>query len=213
MNYDSLFIFGGALRTREGNKEQDIINAAMAVFGEKGFNDAKMHHIAEKAGIGTGTVYLYFKNKEEILLRTFELVWSELHALVAAIKADSALKPTQKLSRLIDSVFDYFAKDLKLSTVLINQQKYLVRSRDESSFHAIYARTLEKCESIIAEGQKAGVFNASIRPIFFQSFFFGGIRNSLWQWANAPDVISLDELRADIKTVLMAGITASKEEN
>jgi TetR/AcrR family transcriptional regulator, fatty acid metabolism regulator protein len=198
------------MRTKAGNKEQDIIDASIAVFSEEGYNEAKMHHIAEKAGIGIGTVYLYFRNKERILLRVFEIVWNDLYSIVSGIKMRGDLDPMEKMDRLIDSVFGYFAKYPKLSMVLITQQRNVMQLYKESPLHEVYSKALSESEAIIAEGQKTGVFNPSISPHFYQYFFFGGIRNSLLQWAGEPEAISLQELRANIKTVLLAGITAHK---
>ena len=124
------------------------------------------------------------------------------------MKKDETLDPVRKLERLIDSVFDYFARNPKVSMDFINQQRYIVQHGRESAFQDVYARTLHKIELIIAEGQKKGFFNTAVSANFYQSFFFGGIRNSLWQWANDTMSISLAELRSSIKTVLMACITA-----
>jgi len=57
------------MRTKEGNKEQAIVTAAINVFASVGYFDAKIHRIADNADIATGTVYLYFSNKEKILLK------------------------------------------------------------------------------------------------------------------------------------------------
>jgi TetR/AcrR family transcriptional regulator, fatty acid metabolism regulator protein len=200
------------MRTKEGDKERDIINASITVFGDEGYNGAKMHHIAEHAGVAIGTVYLYFRNKEKILLRIFEIVWTELYNIVMIIKKSNELDPMQKMERLIDLVFDYFSTNPKLSMVLINQQKYIAASYGKTPFHTPYFKALKESESIIAEGQEKGVFNPSISANFFQYFFFGGIRNSLLQWANDAETISLSELRTNIKTVLMAGIATHETE-
>jgi TetR/AcrR family transcriptional regulator, fatty acid metabolism regulator protein len=196
------------MRTKEGDKERDIINASIAVFGEDGYDSAKMHQIADRAGIGIGTVYLYFRNKEKILLHIFEVVWNDLYTIVTTIRNNNDLDPSQKLDQLIDRVFDYFAKNPQLSRILINQQQYIVRSKKEPPFQTAYTKALMESEAIIAEGQKKGVFNPSISANFFQYFFFGGIRNSLMQWANDSKKIALSELRINIKTVLMAGIAS-----
>jgi AcrR family transcriptional regulator len=198
------------MRIKEGNKEQGIIDASIEVFSKEGYSEAKMHQIADKAGIGIGTVYLYFRNKEKILLRIFENIWTDLYTIVAGIKSNDELDPLKKMDRLVDSVFDYFASYPKLSMILVTQQRYIDQRYKDSLFHDLYSQTLLQSESIIAQGQKLGVFNPSISTSFYQHFFFGGIRNSLLQWANDAETISLTELRANIKTVLLAGITAYK---
>ena len=159
------------MRKKEGHKEQDIIGAAIKVFGKKGFDGAKMHHIADTAGVGIGTVYLYFRNKEKILLRVFEVVWNDLYTIVSTIKNNPEFSPMEKLDRLIDNVFDYFAKNPEITIVLLNQHNYGDRSRKETPFQTMYVKTIAESELIIAEGQKTGVFNPSISTSFFQFFF------------------------------------------
>ena len=55
------------MRVKEGNKREDIIKAAIKVFAKNGFHNAKISKIAEVANVAAGSVYLYFKSKEDIL--------------------------------------------------------------------------------------------------------------------------------------------------
>jgi TetR/AcrR family fatty acid metabolism transcriptional regulator len=67
------------MRRKSGDKEKSIANAAIKVFARDGFHGAKITRIAEEAGVATGSVYLYFKNKESILKHLFSQLWQELH--------------------------------------------------------------------------------------------------------------------------------------
>ncbi|MGQ9654861.1 MAG: TetR/AcrR family transcriptional regulator, partial [Thermodesulfobacteriota bacterium] len=59
-------------RSREAGKHQRILHAAVKIFAEKGFYKAKISEIAREAGVADGTIYLYFKNKDDILIQLFE---------------------------------------------------------------------------------------------------------------------------------------------
>lgn len=71
-------------RTAEPSRRDDILKAARAVFDEKGFNDARMAEIAQKAGVASGTVYLYFKSKEELVNALCEDYLSRLNTKILA---------------------------------------------------------------------------------------------------------------------------------
>ena len=63
---------------KKGEKRQQILDSAVAVFAAKGFYNAKVTDIAHKAGVAHGTVYLYFQTKEDILIQIFEEKFEEL---------------------------------------------------------------------------------------------------------------------------------------
>lgn len=194
------------MRTREGDKEQDILTVSIEIFGKNGYSSAKMHQIAEKAGIGIGTVYLYFRNKEKILQRIFDTVWSKLADIVVLAGSNNNLNPLQKLESLIDSVFNYFAENPNISNILVYQHPNTIAEKTAASYLPFYIKAHHGCEAIFIEGQKQGFFNTAINPHFIRTFVFGGIRNSLLQWSEDTDKISLDELRMNITTVLLVGI-------
>ena len=68
----------GKAEARKSEKRGRITEAAIAVFAERGFHAARVSDIARRAGVADGTIYLYFKNKEDLLLSIFE----EQHFLV-----------------------------------------------------------------------------------------------------------------------------------
>src|SRR5512133_168308 len=82
-----------------GEKYQRILDAAVAVFAERGFHSARVADIAARAGVADGTVYLYFRNKEEILMAAINSAFDAFmkHARIELEKIQS---PIDKLKRL-----------------------------------------------------------------------------------------------------------------
>ena len=76
-------------------KKQDIIKAAMKVFAQKGFANTKMADVAEMANIGKGTIYEYFKSKEEI----FEFVFSHFMESMETSVARAIFKITDPVKK------------------------------------------------------------------------------------------------------------------
>ena len=60
------------VRPREGDKRRRIIDAAVNVFSERGFFNSRVNDVAEAAGVAGGTIYLYFKNKDDLLISVFD---------------------------------------------------------------------------------------------------------------------------------------------
>src|SRR5215470_19377790 len=89
-------------RDRNGDKRERILGSAMRVFASKGFFGAKVSDIADDAGVADGTIYLYFKSKDDILISLFEQQMERVNAtLNKAIEGDES--PAEKLRRFIDA--------------------------------------------------------------------------------------------------------------
>src|SRR5687768_16551067 len=83
-------------RAGGGDKRERILDAAERVFAEHGFFAARVSEIAKEAGVADGTIYLYFKSKDELLISLFESRMDRFNArLAAAIPQDG--RPTEKL--------------------------------------------------------------------------------------------------------------------
>lgn len=86
-------------RAREkANVREEILDAARALFVQHGFENVSVRKIADKIEYAPGTIYLYFKDKEEIFQTLCEQTFSGLHAKMSAIVADNA-NPLEKLRR------------------------------------------------------------------------------------------------------------------
>jgi TetR/AcrR family fatty acid metabolism transcriptional regulator len=84
------------MRKREGNKEQAILQAAVKIFAQHGYHRAKISSIAEQAKVATGSVYLYYRDKESILLTIFDKLWTELTNELQIIVKRTDITPTEK---------------------------------------------------------------------------------------------------------------------
>jgi TetR/AcrR family transcriptional regulator, fatty acid metabolism regulator protein len=194
------------MRTKEGNKERDILQAAIAVFAKEGYANAKMHHIADGSGVAIGTVYLYFRNKEKILLHIFETVWRDLYERIREVRERTDLDPQAKVEGVIDAVFGYFEPVPQLALVFVNELPNIIRTNRRASFIPWYEKTLGQGESLITDGRKNGCFNPEVSPSFFRHMLLGGMRHLLYQWASDQRSFPLPELRRNFKTIMLFGI-------
>jgi TetR/AcrR family fatty acid metabolism transcriptional regulator len=197
------------MRKKEGDKENDIINAAIDVFAERGFHDTKIHTIADQAGIATGTVYLYFGNKENILLRIFEKVWAEIFQNLEKISQCVSLEPLEKYNMLIDSLFDYFFQNPSLASLYVNEQNYLTNKKPEQ-FTSFYKKTINIIETYLNEGIKEGLFNPETNIKITSVFFLGGLRLLLHEWAQSQDGYDSESLKRSVKEMIFIGLTGNQ---
>lgn len=195
------------MRIKEGNKEQAILDAAIEVFAQDGYFDSKIHRIADRAGVATGTVYLYFQNKERILLKILDSVWSELFEHLKTVQKRTDIDPTSKLTSSIDAIFDYFLSNPPLVFVFVNEHLHLVRSNQD--FTIYYRKTLKLIETLLQEGITGGQFRSSINVKIFSSFYFGGLRFLLHEWAQNGKSLHFDEIRSNAKSLIINGLLLS----
>jgi AcrR family transcriptional regulator len=95
-------------KMREKMREKQIQEAAIAVFMDKGFNSATMEAIARKAELSPATIYLYFKNKDELYCSLNLLTLQYLHDQIQAVYEDDSLSVEEKILGLRDAMFNTF---------------------------------------------------------------------------------------------------------
>ena len=193
------------MRVKEGNKEKDILEAAIKVFAEVGYHKAKISKIAEIAGVATGSVYLYFKDKEDILLKIFEDIWNKLYEELNSIKSNDSLSPFDKFDAMIDLIFDIYIEKPALAIVFVNEQNHIQKSA-EDRFTSYYEKFLNLGEEIIKEGIAKKQFSPNVDIKILRYFIFGAIRSLLQHWAIDPKTYPLNKIRQNIKFITKYGI-------
>lgn len=186
-------------------KSTDIINAAIGVFAENGYQDAKIAGIAERAGIGTGSVYLHFQSKAELLETILLNVWQDLAALIREINANGQLDSLEKTDAMVDSLFDYFSKNASLTIVLMNEHVRLWRS-SENRAQKHYNRFIKAAREIFSDGINQDFMNPDLDIPSFMEFLLGGLLHLNARRAANPRSISLTKARRNIKYQIKHGI-------
>src|ERR1700730_15628064 len=101
----------------DGGKRERILDAAVKIFAEKGFYNAKVSEIARVANVADGTIYLYFKSKDDLLISIFEdrmkLVNEQIHAALARGR-----NPVEKLREVVLTHFAMVEAQPQLAEVL-----------------------------------------------------------------------------------------------
>src|SRR6266545_5987207 len=162
-----------SVRDRErdrGDKRDRILQSAMRVFASKGFFGAKVSDIAEDAGVADGTIYLYFRSKDDLLISLFEEQMERVNAeLVRAM--EGAERATDKLRSFIHAYMDLVAQNRHAAEVITIELRQSAKFMKEYR-NPRFAEFLKTLAAVIDEGQRHGRFRADVpAPIAARALF------------------------------------------
>jgi TetR/AcrR family fatty acid metabolism transcriptional regulator len=159
---------GGGLAKRER-----ILRAAIKIFSQKGFFSSRVSEIARSAGVADGTIYLYFKNKDDLLISLFEEKMAEVVADVREQVAagDGALP---RLRIFIENHMDLLVREAGLIEVL------QVELRQSNKFMKEYVPVkfleyLEVISEILELGKREGTFRQDLNVTVARRAVFGAL--------------------------------------
>jgi TetR/AcrR family fatty acid metabolism transcriptional regulator len=162
------------------DKHEAILRAAIRVFAERGFFQAQVADIARAAGVAAGTVYLYFRSKDHLLISVFERTMRE--ALAEARTAlDGVGDARARLQRIARLHLERLGRDRDLAVV------FQVELRQSTKFMERFSSTLlreylEMIRTTIADGQQAGVFRSEVSATTAAKVFFGALDEMATNW-------------------------------
>jgi TetR/AcrR family fatty acid metabolism transcriptional regulator len=161
------------MRHKSDEKYRKIIAAATKIFSQKGFFKAKVSEIAKEAGIADGTVYIYFKHKDDILISLFEEKMQEVLDNMKE-QIDQETDPLKKIERfaLVHLQLIENHKDIaEIIQVELRQSSMFMKNYHNTKF----LEYLNIISSIIQEGKKRGVIREDIIPGIAKRAFFGAL--------------------------------------
>jgi TetR/AcrR family fatty acid metabolism transcriptional regulator len=155
------------------DKREAILRAAIRVFAHNGYFSSKVADIAREAGVADGTVYLYFKSKEEILHSIFDRSMEE--AIAASKKQlEQTTDPREKLRSIAHMHLERLGADRDLAVVCQVELRGSTKFMEEFSA-AGFAEYLNLIRSTFEEGQRAGVFRAELNAKVVAKILFGAL--------------------------------------
>ncbi|MDP2307646.1 MAG: TetR/AcrR family transcriptional regulator [Pseudomonadota bacterium] len=196
---------------RERTDKHDLIlDAAIEVFAEKGFHHARISDIARRAGVADGTIYLYFRNKDDVLLTIFE---EKMGILIRGVRQalQGVADPLQKVRIFaryhFRQVEDHRALAEVLQIELRLSNKFLKEYRPEKlwEYLGVFA-------DIVREGQETGAVRPDLDPFVLMWAFFGSLDELAMQWVLAKhrrDKFSLEATADTVADVFIRGMAGS----
>jgi len=171
------------MRRKEGDKGGDILRAAVSVFSREGFDGAKVSAIAAEAGVATGSVYLYFSGKDDILDGLFREFWDNLRD--AIVRIDLA-DPLDRIRRQLELFYDRLVADRRLALVYLRDHHRFVARRSQGI--QSYQECLELGAKAFREASGAEPGHETL-PLSY-AILFGGVRAALEHALERPEAES-----------------------
>jgi len=194
-----------AAEKRGGDKRERIMDAAVHVFAHKGFWSSKISEIAREAGVADGTIYLYFKSKDDLLISLFEDRMERVNDTLAAAMASSD-NAADKLRRFVQTHLQLVAANRDQAEVLT------VELRQSSKFIKEYANPrfaqfLKLLATVIEEGQAKGELSTRVRPMLAARALFGAVDElALWWVLRGDPRENLERAAGELCEMFLGGL-------
>jgi len=190
--------------TPDVSKRDAILDAATQVFAEKGFFGAQVADVARRAGVAAGTVYLYFKGKDDLLIslfnRTMREAIDEGRQLLTTVS-----DPVARLQRFAELHLGRLGRDRALAVV------FQVELRQSTKFMAEFSTTrlreyLGLIRDTIALGQARGDFRTDVSPTLCAKLLFGALDEMATNWILTDRGYALESDAARVVNLFVNGV-------
>ena len=198
-----------------GEKRDRILRAAVTIFSRKGFFNSKVSEVARAASVADGTIYLYFRNKDDLLISLFEEKMGEVVADVRRRIADGG-NSVEKLKIFIENHMDLLEREAGLVEVL------QVELRQSTKFLKDYTPVkffeyLEIISDILEEGKREGVLRPDLNISVARRAIFGALDELSLTYILSrkpkyhPTVTAAELCRLLLEGLCVSGVAAGKD--
>ena len=191
---------------RDPDKPQQILEAAIRIFARKGYYNSRVSDIASEAGVAAGTIYLYFKTKDYILVTLFR---DKMAQFVAASRKAIADEPdaVAKLRRLIHLHFEMLEQNPDLAEVVQVEQR-----QGQKFFRGASAHEISSYFSLIGSVLEEGVAQGQLRPALplkiATKALFGAMDQMATSWVLGKRGYRLVDTAESVADIFLLGVAA-----
>jgi TetR/AcrR family fatty acid metabolism transcriptional regulator len=203
---------GEAISTKAKNdKYHRILEAAVTVFAQSGFHESTISQIARAAGVADGTIYLYFKNKDDILVHFFNYKTRQVFACFRE-EVDQAQTAVDKLRNLIRRHLDEFQKD-RFMAVLYQAETHRINRLAEDQIHEMHKMYLDLIAEIVEQGQVEGAIRRDLYVGLVKRYIIGGVDEVINTWLHSDGKYDLTSMADPLVDLFIRGIGTQQELN
>jgi TetR/AcrR family transcriptional regulator, fatty acid metabolism regulator protein len=189
---------------RSSEKYQRILDAAVAVFAERGFFVSRISDIADRANVADGTVYLYFKNKDEILASAINTAFDGFMSR-ARTELEKLASPTERLRRLAFLHLEALGSNRNMAVVFQMELRQSTRSLSEFS-HQHLVEYFNLVRQAIIDGKASGEFRPQMPEKIAANCFFGAIDEMVTSWVLSEKDYPLANAADPLLDILLNGM-------
>jgi TetR/AcrR family fatty acid metabolism transcriptional regulator len=191
-------------REKNNEKYQAILRAAIKVFASRGFFQSKVADVAQAAGVADGTVYLYFKSKDDLLISIFNETMDDVIA-----KSRGELRkiedPVERLRKIASLHLAWLGQDRQLAVVFQVELRQSTKFMEEFSTTRL-AEYFELIREVIVDGQAKGIFRKEVQPQVATKVFFGALDEMVTNWILSRKRYALETMVRPVLDILIRGL-------
>jgi len=193
-------------RTSTGNKRERILDAAVLEIARRGFGATTVAMIARRAGVADGTIYLYFKNKDEILRQLFERAMGRFIA-EGGTRLTGVDGAENKLRAIVALHLELVGQDRDLAIITQVELRHSLHFMEELS-RAQVGQYLGIIADVVDQGRREGVFRADCEPIFAAKAIFGVLDEMATDWILSQRNVRLESKAVAVAEFVLRGVRA-----
>ena len=195
---------------RDPDKPQQIIEAAIRVFARNGYYNSRVSDIAREAGIASGTIYLYFKTKDAILVTLFREKMAEW---VASVRREVAAErdPLAKVRKIVALHFRVLEENPELAEVLqveLRQGQKFFRGASAHEVSAYFGVINDVINDVLEEGAASGQIRRDLPVKIATKMLFGAMDQLATSWVLGKRAYRLTEAAEPVATIFLKGVCA-----
>jgi TetR/AcrR family fatty acid metabolism transcriptional regulator len=196
-------------RIGKNHKYHQILEAAVKVFARQGFHQSTVAQIAKEAGVADGTIYLYFKNKDDILVQFFSFRAKQVFESFRE-EVDRAETSSDKLRNLVRRHLAEFQRDRDGAVV------YQVETHQNSRLAEAQIKEMSKMyrdliSEIIEQGQQEGTIRKDLYVGLVKRFIIGAVDEVINTWLHSNGEYDLVSMADPLVELFMKGIGHSDD--
>jgi TetR/AcrR family fatty acid metabolism transcriptional regulator len=184
-----------------------ILRAAIREFAKRGFFGTQVADVARSAGVAAGTVYLYFRNKDDLLVSIFEQVMAETISEGRAL-LDRLTEPIDRLRALARLHLERLGRDRDLAIVFQVELRQSTKFMERCST-SLLRDYLGLIRDTIAQGQARGGFRADVSPTIAAKMLFGALDEMATNWVLSKRRQPLEPLAETVVDLFVRGVGAA----
>lgn len=189
---------------RGTTKRERILRAAVDVFAQNGYFNAKVSEIAKTAGVADGTIYLYFDGKEDLLVTIFrEHARNYLQSLERELSTIS--RPEDRVRITIRHHLETLGRDRALAVVSQVELRHSLKFMSLLSQQEV-ADYLGILRKLVEQGQAEGVFRRTLHPSLVAKAIFGVLDEMVTSWMLSEKSYPLEEQAEGVADLILTGL-------
>jgi TetR/AcrR family fatty acid metabolism transcriptional regulator len=189
-------------------KRDSIIKAAIEVFSRKGFQPAGISEIAQRAGVADGTIYQYFKNKEDLFFSIPIEKTREFRSQVE-LHLEGITGALNKIRKFVWYFLYFFRTNPEYGRLLMLEMR-VSKSFVKTGTYGFLKQSVSSVLDIIAEGQKEGVIRTDVNLYLLRHLILGTLEHMVSRWLLKEEKYDLLEPHQDVSRIVIDALRPTR---